>query len=126
MTLRAVRGAPLAAALTLPPRRTRSFLGQAWKGDKENPQSNAAATKTILATVAIYACFLGLSSARPPVARRLAAARWPASAPRAAAAPTLTPCVALSRPFPFSAVLCFMGHAAKRKIKPETTRRRAA
>ena len=61
------RAGRAAAALALTPPRcvARSFLGQAWKGDKENPQSNGAATRTILACAAVYACFLGLSSACP-------------------------------------------------------------
>jgi hypothetical protein len=62
--LRCARRAAAATAL-MRSRHPRSFLGQAWKGDKENPQSNGAATRTILACAAVYACFLGLSSACP-------------------------------------------------------------
>lgn len=41
----------------------RRYIGQAWKGNLESPQSRGAALKTILEVVAIYAAFLGLSSA---------------------------------------------------------------
>ena len=109
----------------------RSYIGQAWKGDKENPQSNTAAAKTIFTVVAVYACFLGASGAR----RRAGWALCDACAPPGrltavqdgcCAAPYSWRCAyarALSLP---AAVLCFMGHAAKRKIMPENTRRRAA
>ena len=132
---RATRAGAHAAA---PLFRVASYVGQAWKGDKENPQSNAAAAKTIFTTVAIYACFLGLSSASPLPARGVAtraAARRAAAAlrqPLLRAAARALPCTrchcagadwlpALLR----GAVLCFMGHAAKRKIAPDTGRRRA-
>ena len=43
--------------------RARRYIGQTWKGDPEAPQSRSDAVKTILTVVAIYACFLGASSA---------------------------------------------------------------
>jgi hypothetical protein len=45
-------------------------VGQAWKGDREYPQSASAAAKNIFLVAGIYACFLGLSSARPRRAAR--------------------------------------------------------
>jgi hypothetical protein len=111
------------------------FLGKAWKGDPENPISSSAAAKNIFLVAGIYACFLGASSARPSGApqRRggvracvlresgLHACRL-RDALRCGACPArtlswfwLTRGLRVPRR---RAVMCFMGHAAKRKIMP--------